>query len=84
MRCEAAYVFDEEMVATITTAMTTTTSAEQLAHACEFALQRSGLAPVSSSSIPAMRPISVCMPVAVTIALPWPYVAAVPLKIMLS
>jgi hypothetical protein len=31
-----------------------------------------------------MRPISVSMPVAVTIALPCPYVAAVPLKIMLS
>ena len=35
-------------------------------------------------SSPAMRPISVCMPVAVTTALPCPYVAAVPLKTMLS
>jgi hypothetical protein len=40
----------------------------------------SGVVSVGAScSIPAIRPISVCMPVATTTARPWPYVAAVPL-----
>ena len=38
--------------------------------------------PVVSLSMPAMRPISVYMPVAVTTARPRPYVVAVPLEIM--
>ena len=56
--------------------------AEDFADAIE--LRCSGVVSSASRfSIPAMRPISVCMPVAVTTALPCPYVAAVPLKTML-
>ena len=70
------------MVVIITTAMTTTMIASaRPTRASSFC---KGVVSVGSFfSMPAMRPISVCMPVVTTTALPWPYVAAVPLKTML-
>ena len=59
------------IVTIITTAMTTTIDAQQLADAIELLLQRRGLLR-RLFSMPAMRPISVCMPVAVTTARPRP------------
>ena len=71
------------MVTIMTTAIATTTMPSSLpvrsSSRCNGVVS-SGVA----LSSPAMRPISVCMPVAVTTALPCPYVAAVPLKTMLS
>ena len=70
------------IVAIITTAMMMTTSPSSLADAVEFLLEGRGFGG-ACFNIPAIRPISVCIPVATTTARPWPYVAAVPLKIML-
>ena len=70
------------MVAIITTAITTTMRPSNLptrASSCCNGVVSVGAA----CSIPAMRPIWVCIPVAVTTARPRPYVATVPLKSML-
>ena len=53
--------------------------AEQLADAIELLLQRRRSRSERLRSMPAMRPISVCMPVATTTARPRPKVTAVPL-----
>jgi hypothetical protein len=70
------------MVPIITTAMATTIPPRSLpTRSSSFC---SGvLSVVASCSIPAMRPISVRIPVATTTAFPRPYVAAVPLHTML-
>ena len=60
------------IVAIITTAMATTTTPSSLADAIELLLQRRRSRRGVSFSMPAMRPISVRMPVAVTIARPRP------------
>ena len=67
------------IVAIITTAMHDDDQAQQLADAIELLLQRRRSRSARRDSIPAMRPISVCMPVATTTARPRPYVTDVPL-----
>jgi hypothetical protein len=70
------------MVAIIATAMATTMIPRILP--TRVSSRWSGVVSAGASFImPAMRPICVRMPVAVTTARPRPYVAAVPLKIML-
>ena len=70
------------MAAITTTAMTIDEEAERLADAGDLALQGGRLLSRSASSISAMEPISVSMPVAVTTARPTPWTTAVPLWTM--
>ncbi len=70
------------MVPIITTAITTTTTPSTLPRRSSSRCSGVASSGVRSSS-PAIRPISVCIPVAVTTARACPYVAAVPLKTML-
>ena len=70
-------------MAIITAAMTSTTRPSVLP--TRSSSRCSGVVSLgASSSIPAIRPISVCIPVATTTARPRPYVTVVPLNTMLA
>ena len=70
-RSGASHLLDENQRRTIITMMITTTLPEQLAVPVELSLQRRALV-LRLLQQPAMRPISVRMPVASTTAMPWP------------